>query len=87
MDAKRCDRCKRFYLETDNVKKRPSYAGHRLFSIRTLNSNWDRLSTYDVCPDCAYDFIMNWMSCGSEQLVDAKYSGPELESEVLNETN
>lgn len=80
MDAKRCDRCKRFYLESDNVEKRPSYAGHRLFSIRSLNSSWDRLFTYELCPDCANAFI-SWIRMGECETVDARYSGPERESE------
>lgn len=60
MDAKRCDRCKKFYLLSDDIEKRPSYAGLKVFDIRALNSNWDQITTYELCADCAKDF-MTWM--------------------------
>lgn len=82
MDAKRCDRCKKFYLESDNVDKRPSYAGNRMFNIRTLDLDHRGLQNFDVCADCARAF-MSWIKMGEcdTELVDARYSGSERESE------
>lgn len=82
MDAKRCDRCKRFYILSDNIDKRPSYAGNRMFNIKTIDIDCRGLQTFDVCPDCANAF-MSWlrMGEGETELVDARYSGPERESE------
>lgn len=80
MDAKRCDRCKRFYMLSDSIDKRPSYAGNRMFGIRTLDLDWKGLQTFDVCADCAKAF-MSWIKMGENEMADARYSGPERENE------
>lgn len=77
MDAKRCDRCKRFYIPSDNLDKRPSYAGNRMFYIKTIDIVHRDIQTFDVCPDCANAF-MTWMDCGSE-VVDARCSDTDAD--------
>ena len=63
MDAKRCDRCKRFYVVTEDLEKRPSYAGLRVFDIRALSNNLDTIKTFELCADCAKEF-MCWIRLG-----------------------
>ena len=63
MDAKRCDRCKKFYLLSDNVEKRPSYAGVRIFDIKAVADNWNTIKTYGLCADCVNAF-MSWIKMG-----------------------
>lgn len=78
MDAKRCDRCKRFYIPSDNLDKRPSYAGNRMFYIKTIDIDCRGLQTFDVCADCAKAFI-SWIKMGECEVVDARYSDTEAD--------
>ncbi len=73
MDAKRCDRCKRFYMLSDKIDKRPSYAGNRMFHIKTIDIDCRGLQTFDVCADCANAF-MSWLRMGECETVDARSS-------------
>ena len=54
-DAKKCDRCGKFYtIVSEDYNKRPSHAGKSIFRVRTIGIDeqiW--LKTYDLCIDCA----------------------------------
>ncbi len=60
MDAKKCDRCGKFYLTSENIVKRPCYNDLKMFGVRTVDENWNRLKTYELCVDCSNKFII-WM--------------------------
>lgn len=52
-DAKKCDRCKKFYLETDDIKIRPAYAELNIFSVELKSMNGSDIRGYDLCAACA----------------------------------
>ena len=52
-DAKKCDRCKNFYLETDDIQTRPSYAGIRIYSVELKGMGGTHIRGFDLCADCA----------------------------------
>lgn len=53
-DAKQCDRCKKFYLESDDIKTRPaSYAGLKIFNVELKDSDRARIRDFDLCTGCA----------------------------------
>ena len=51
-DAKKCDRCKKFYLETDDIQTRPTYAGVEMVLKRVIHGN-KHIESYDLCAACA----------------------------------
>lgn len=52
-DAKQCDRCKKFYLETDDIQTRPAYAGLKIFNVEIKDDDRARIRGFDLCADCA----------------------------------
>ena len=60
-DAKKCDRCKKFYLETDDLKTRPAYAELKIFSVELKSINCSHIRGYDLCAACALklDLFLN----------------------------
>lgn len=60
MNAVQCDRCKKFYLESDDSLERPSYAGIRIYSVELKSNVGNHIKSYDLCTDCAkklYSFL------------------------------
>lgn len=51
--AKKCDRCKKFYLETDDIKIRPAYAELKIFSVELKGMGGTHIRGFDLCADCA----------------------------------
>ena len=71
MEAMRCDRCKKFYVITDEVGERPSYVGVRIFGVRVLGAGNEHLRKFDLCTDCAievYNYLNNIPIEASEEL-------------------
>lgn len=52
-DAKKCDRCKKFYLETDDIKTRPAYAELKIFSVELKGMGGTHIRGFDLCAACA----------------------------------
>lgn len=55
MNAKRCDRCKKFYLETDDIQTRPAYAGLKIFNVELKDGDRARIRGFDLCAACALE--------------------------------
>ena len=53
MDAKQCDRCKNFYLETGDIQTRPADVGLKIFSVTLKGSGGTHIRSYDLCAACA----------------------------------
>lgn len=62
-DAKKCDRCGRFYtIISDDYYKRPSYAGKTIFGVGTTGIDGKHLKHYDLCINCTIkleEFLMD----------------------------
>lgn len=52
-NAKICDRCKKFYLESDDIKTRPAYAGLKIFNVELKDGDRARIRGFDLCTGCA----------------------------------
>lgn len=52
-EAKKCDRCKNFYLETDDIQTRPAYAGLKTFSVELKGNGGTHIRGFDLCAACA----------------------------------
>lgn len=52
-DAKKCDRCGGYYAMGVDNDIRPSCNGVRIFGVRYLSARGQRISDYDLCPNCA----------------------------------
>ena len=70
MDAKRCDRCKEFYIEEENSPKfdfedlTPKSYKHGTSNLKVLIHQAESRTNYrlDLCPTCQtriFNFIMN----------------------------
>lgn len=60
-NAKKCDRCKKFYLESDDIKTRPAYAGLKVFNVELKDADRARIRGFDLCATCAskLDLFLN----------------------------
>lgn len=52
-DAKKCDRCKNFYLETDDIQTRPACVGTRIYSVELKGMVGTHIRGFDLCAACA----------------------------------
>lgn len=52
-DAKKCDRCNKFYLETDDIQTRPTYAGLRIYFVELKGMGGTHIRGFDLCTGCA----------------------------------
>ena len=66
MDAKQCDRCKKFYLESDDVLTRPVYAGFRTYSVELKDMNRNHIRKFDLCTACAVKLDSFLKGCDAE---------------------
>lgn len=59
-DAKKCDRCEKFYLESEYIQTRPTYAGVEMVLKRVIHGN-KHIKSYDLCATCALklDLFLN----------------------------
>lgn len=65
-EAMKCDRCHKFYLLSDGVEFRPTYAGLHIFKIEALSQAYNRVTSYDLCPECATKLV-EFMRGGGEE--------------------
>lgn len=52
-DAKKCDRCGRYYMKGIENGFRPSIEGLRIFGVRYVSGANQNIDNYDLCPKCA----------------------------------
>lgn len=64
MDAKKCDRCGKFYDEY-NVKDEQSPNSFRLLRKTENRVNY-KLDEYDLCPECMAK-LQEWLQKGDKQ--------------------
>ena len=72
-DARKCDRCGKFYTINGDEKTgmvHPSTDGRRIFGVRLLSyGDWD-FKKYDLCPECA-DKLTGFLWRYDEEFEDA----------------
>lgn len=77
MEAKKCDRCGKFYLHHDekiviglsyvlNTDKEEEKTYKKLFSYRTNQGEIGHSKYFDLCPDCA-DELKKWVNNGKDE--------------------
>ena len=82
MNAKRCDRCGKFYTLTDYnrillpVDKNPAFGEH--YHHIEVYYNDDEYKAPDLCPDCVNDLIDWFFNPRGMYASDETYSIPEV---------
>lgn len=70
MNAVQCDRCKKFYLESDDSLERPSYAGVRIYSVELQSNAGNHIKSFDLCTDCAKKLYSFLKGSDTEKVLD-----------------
>ena len=56
-DAKKCDRCGKFYFLKDEIwGNRPIHEGRDIYYLTACSAGGTIIDVYDLCADCAVEF-------------------------------
>ena len=64
-DAKKCDRCGRYYDDESSKDKNFKVNGETVYQIALINASDGRICEYDLCDQCARD-LFHWL-CNEEE--------------------
>lgn len=67
-DAKKCDRCGKYYNDGSSKDKNFKVNGETVYQLALINSSDGRICEYDLCDPCVRD-LFHWL-CNEEETDD-----------------
>lgn len=86
-DAKKCDRCERYYTMGSENGFRPALEGVRIFGVRYISATKQSIDEYDLCPKCAakvWEYISKYDESTEDQEANRKLELDKMKK-ILNE--
>ena len=82
-DAKRCDRCGRYYDDENSKGKNFKVNGRTVHQMALIDACDNRICEYDLCDQCASD-LFHWL-CNEEEVEHKEEDEYLMEEDDLTE--